>query len=102
MKQSLAISFFSMVLALGSFSAYADYHEGAHHETEHYEMDADANKDGKISFEEFKVAREKHMEEHFKRRDTNQDGFIDEAERKAAREKWKAHHGKKDRCEMHK
>lgn len=93
----------SGALALAALNVYANHHDGAHHESESHEMDADANKDGKVSFDEFKAARDKHMEEHFKRRDSNGDGFIDEAERKAAKEGWKAHHqGKKDKCEMHK
>lgn len=70
----------------------ANHHEGG--ESEKKEMSADANNDGKVSFEEFKAARIKHMEEHFKRRDLNNDGFIDADEKKAARERRKAHHHK--------
>lgn len=102
MKKPLIVTFVSALLVFGAMSTYANHHEGAHHESEPQEMDADANKDGKVSYDEFKAAREKHMEEHFKRRDTNSDGFIDEAERKAAKDGMKAHKGKKDKCEMHK
>jgi len=103
MKKSLGVFILSGLLTFTASTVMADHHGDSHHETEPREMEADTNKDGKVSFEEFKAAREKHMQEHFKRRDTNQDGFIDEAERKAAREQWKGHrHGKKDKCEMHK
>lgn len=90
MKKSMTNLLFSVALALGAVTAYANHHEGG--ETEKNEMKADVNNDGKVSYEEFKSAREKHMEEHFKRRDVNGDGFIDDAERKAAREKIKEHH----------
>ena len=80
----------SSALAFGAVTAYANHHEGA--ETEAKDMEADVNNDGKVSYEEFKAAREKHMEEHFKRRDTNGDGFIDANEKKSAREGMKNHH----------
>lgn len=92
MKNSISALLFSTVIAFGAFgsvAAYADHHN--ERETEKHEMKADANKDGKVSYEEFKAARMKHMEEHFKRRDLNSDGFIDADEKKAAREKHKAH-----------
>jgi len=66
-------------------------------ETEQHEMKADANKDGKVSFEEFKAARLKHMEEHFNRRDINADGFINAEEKIAARKSIKSRFHKK--CE---
>lgn len=92
MKKSISYLLLSSVLAFGTVAAYADHHKGG--ETEKPEMKADVNNDGKVSYDEFKAAREKHMEEHFKRRDANGDGYIDETERKAAREKRKSHHKK--------
>lgn len=89
MKKSISYLLLLSVLAFGAATAYADHHEGQ--ETESREMTADANNDGKVSYEEFKAAREKHMEEHFKRRDANGDGYIDQAEKKAARDKRKDH-----------
>lgn len=80
--------FLSTVLAFGTV-AVAEHHGDT--ESEKHEMKADANNDGKVSYEEFKNARLKHMEEHFKRRDANGDGFISPEEKKAAREKRKAH-----------
>lgn len=90
MKKSISYVLASLLLAFGAANVYANHHDGS--ETEKTEMKADVNNDGKVSYEEFKAAREKHMEEHFKRRDVNGDGFIDEAEKKAAREKWEEHH----------
>lgn len=55
-------------------------------------MKADTDRDGKISYEEFRAAREKRDQKHFKRMDANGDGFIDEAEKKAAYDKMKAFH----------
>lgn len=81
-----------IAFALCSVVSYADHHQ--HTETEQYEMKADVDNDGKVSYEEFKAAREKHMQEHFKRRDLNGDGFIDQNEKKAAKENWKQHHKK--------
>ncbi len=80
----------SVLLAFAAVTAHANHHEGG--ETEKHEMNADVNNDGKVSYEEFKAAREQYMEQHFKRRDLNGDGFIDQDEKKAAREQWKEKH----------
>jgi len=101
MKKTLLISLLAASFTFLGTQAYANHHEGEKHETEKHEMDADSNKDGKVSFDEFKAAREKNMEEHFKRRDTNKDGFIDEAEKSAAKANWKKHHKMGEKCEMH-
>jgi len=90
MKKTLAYVLMLCALTFGSMPVFADHHKMK--ETEKKEITADTNNDGKVSYEEFKAAREKHMEEHFKRRDANGDGYIDQAERKAARENRKAHH----------
>lgn len=97
MKKSISYLLLSALLAFGAVNAYANHHESG--ETEKNEINADVNNDGKVSYEEFKAAREKHMEEHFKRRDINGDGFIDQDEKKAAREQWKEQHkGMKKHC----
>ena len=93
MKKSLLISSLIAIFTFGAASVYANHHEGAH-ESEKQEMTADANNDGKVSYDEFKAAREQNMQEHFNRRDTNKDGFIDQAEKDAAKQNWKKHHGK--------
>ncbi len=87
MKKSIWFVLLSSALTFGVMNAHADNHG----ESEKHEMKADANNDGKVSFDEFKAAREQRMEEHFKRRDTNADGYIDETEKKAAREKRHEH-----------
>jgi Ca2+-binding EF-hand superfamily protein len=101
MHKTLIALLISGAFATVSFSALADHHEGGKPETEKQEMEADTNKDGKISFDEFKAAREKHMQEHFKHRDANGYGFIDEKEKAQAREKMKKMGKDGDRCEMH-
>jgi len=90
MKKSILYLLLSTAVVVGAVNVstvYADHHGT---ESEKHEMKADANGDGKVSYDEFKNARMQHMEEHFKRRDTNSDGFIDADEKKAAREKHKA------------
>jgi EF hand len=99
MKKLLLATLFA-TLSFGAANVMANHHEGGEHEKQ--EMEADANNDGKVSYDEFKAAREKNMEEHFKRRDTNGDGFIDQAEKDAAKKNWKEHHGKMkdgEKCE---
>lgn len=56
-----------------------------------HRIKADANNDGKISYEEFKTAGEKRVERHFKHMDANSDGFIDQAERQTAFDKIHKH-----------
>ncbi len=87
----------SALLAFGVMVAHANHHEG--NESEKQEISADANNDGKVSYEEFKKVRLMHMEEHFKRRDTNGDGFIDADEKKAARAHRKEMHKSIMKCE---
>ncbi|CAG0959737.1 hypothetical protein MTYP_00658 [Methylophilaceae bacterium] len=72
------------VAAIGLGNVYANEDGG---KAEH-KMRADVNQDGKISYDEFRTAHEKRIEQHFKRMDANADGFIDQAEKKAVHEKW--------------
>lgn len=62
-------------------------HEGADG-GEHKNMmeQADADRDGKVSHDEFKAAHEKRTEQMFKKRDANGDGFIDKDEMRKGRE----------------
>ena len=69
----------------GAGLAFAERDEGREHQDMFKE--ADTNNDGKVSYEEFKIQHEKHMEEMFKMLDTNGDGFIDETEKKAGHDK---------------
>ncbi len=47
---------------------------------------ADSNKDGKVTYDEFKAAREVKMQEHFNKLDANGDGAVDKEEAHKARE----------------
>jgi hypothetical protein len=78
------------VLALGVSSvAYADHHCKKHCDEKHCDykkhgmMDADANKDGVISRDEFMAAHKARAEEMFSAMDGNNDGKVDATERKA-------------------
>lgn len=102
MKKTLITLAIACGVSLSAMSINANHHEGEKHEAGKWEMKADANQDGKISLDEYKSAREQHMQESFKRKDTNNDGFIDEAERKASKEKWRTNHqAMKDKCTHH-
>lgn len=94
-----------IIAALGLFAFAQAYAEDATPQAGHrmHEMNADTNKDGKISHDEFMAASQKRAEEHFKHMDTNGDGFVDQAERKAAfdqmrqhRQEWRENHPKPD------
>lgn len=62
-------------------------------------MKADANRDGKVSFEEFKAAHEAEMLARFKDKDVNKDGFIDLEEKVVAQEKQKVEEQAKEEAE---
>lgn len=51
---------------------------------------ADTDGDGKVSFEEYKAARLKNIEQQFNNLDVNHDGYIDDMERSLALQKLKA------------
>ncbi len=77
-------------LTLGVSSvAYADHHCKKHCDEKHCDykkhgmLDADANKDGVISRDEFMAAHKARAEEMFSAIDSNNDGKVDAAERKA-------------------
>ncbi len=60
----------------GGQSAAKNGNHHSHHQCEHKMAAVDANKDGKISKDEFM----KHHETMFDKMDTNKDGFLDEKE----------------------
>jgi Ca2+-binding EF-hand superfamily protein len=84
-------------LALGlSQLAYANHHEGADGKScdhkKHGMIDADVNKDGAISRDEFMSSHQARADKKFAMMDANKDGKIDQAERDAMKAKWKEHH----------
>ena len=90
MNMKYLVSTVSVLCAFGVANAYAHNEHTQDRMREAFEQ-ADTNKDGKISYEEFRIAHEKRGEEMFKKIDTNGDGFIDEAERKDFHEKMREH-----------
>lgn len=91
--QILAIS--SLLLGL-SQAAYANHHEMNHDhagDKMHSWQDADKNKDGVVSKDEFMAKHQARAEKMFSKMDANKDGKIDDAERKAMHEKCD-HHAK--------
>lgn len=84
-------------LALGlTQMAYAN-HDGSddkHCVHKHGVHDADANKDGAISHDEFNAAHQEQADKMFTKMDTNKDGKIDQAERDAIKANMK------DSCKM--
>ncbi|HEY8355180.1 MAG TPA: EF-hand domain-containing protein [Methylophilaceae bacterium] len=91
------------IALLGIGSAYANDSADAKHQHKHGQVwqKLDADQDGKISYDEFRTAQEKRMEQHFRRMDANGDGFIDQSERQAMRDKWEQHKRKVkgERCQ---
>jgi hypothetical protein len=82
-------------LALGlTQMAYANHDgkEGSHCDRMKHNMtDADTNKDGAISKDEFMSHHQKMADEMFTKMDANKDGKIDQAERDAMKAKMKDH-----------
>lgn len=85
----------ALAILLTSASVYADTHE-----TVSDVMKADANHDGKVSFEEYKVVHDARILERFKRRDINNDGFIDLEEKEIENEKKKEQHKAEKKAEQ--
>jgi hypothetical protein len=84
----------ALVLGLSQL-AYANHDgvDGKHCEHKGM-MDADANKDGAVSRDEFMSQHQKMADKMFVKMDANKDGKIDQAERDAMKEKMM------DRCNM--
>ena len=80
--------------------AFANHHEAGEADAnkEQYKSTADANKDGKISYEEYKLYNDNKTKKNFDRMDANKDGTLDEAELKVVHEKG----NKCDHHNMHK
>ncbi len=83
-------------LALGLAQlAYANHHggDGKSCDRKHHGMqDADTNKDGAISRDEFMSSHQAMADKMFAKMDANKDGKIDQAERDAMKAKMQEHH----------
>ncbi len=92
MKSLKLLVISSLVFGLAQ-TAYADHHEGAHDKATHGHSwkDADTNKDGAVSKEEFMVKQQARAEKKFAKLDANNDGKVDEAEIKAMHQKCDHH-----------
>ena len=68
--------------------ALANHHEAGegNGKNEQYKSSADANKDGKITYEEYKQHNEMRTKRKFDHMDANKDGTLDEAELKLMHE----------------
>ena len=53
-------------------------------------MKLDADSDGKVSYDEYRVSKGKAHQRQFKKMDSNGDGFIDADEKHAQKEKMRA------------
>lgn len=73
--------------------AYADHHEGGHDKAAHGQgwKEADTNKDGVVSKEEFMAKQQARAEKKFAKLDANGDGKVDDAEIKAMHQKCEHH-----------
>jgi len=80
--QLLAVAALSLCLTQ---MAYANHHEkdGMHCTRNSQMQNADANKDGAVSHDEFNAQHQKMADEMFTKMDSNKDGKIDQAEREA-------------------
>lgn len=93
--KSIKILFISSLLLGLTQTAYADHHEAGHGKQAHGHSwkDADTNKDGAVSKDEFMAKQQARAEKKFTKLDANKDGKVDEAEVKAMHEK--CNHSKK-------
>lgn len=93
MKILRILAIFSLLLGLAqTANAAHDMNHDADAAHPHSWQDADTNKDGVISKEEFMAKHQERAEKMFSRLDTNKDGKVDEAERKAMHDKCERHH----------
>ena len=89
----------AVVLSLGLIQiahANHDGKNGMHCDHKSMMEDADTNKDGVISHDEFNAAHQKKTDEMFAKMDTNKDGKIDKAEQDAMKDKMSKHCKMKD------
>ena len=96
MKLNLMSALLLSAAIFSSGSALANHHEAGEADAnkEQYKSSADANKDGKITYEEYKMHNENKAKKKFDQMDANKDGTLDDAELKAI-------HEKGNKCEHH-
>lgn len=94
MKILQVLTMLSLVLGLAQMANAADTASMKKMQAEHGMQNADANKDGVISREEFMGAHKMRVEKMFDKMDANHDGKIDQAEHQAGKDKMMG------RCEM--
>ena len=91
MKLNLALKTLTLAVILSAGTAMANHHEGGehhnkmenHNKMEDYKKSADTNKDGKLTYDEYKMHNENRTKMKFEHMDANKDGTLDEAELKA-------------------
>lgn len=97
MKLNLMSALLLSATIFSAGSVLANHHEAGEAEgkNEQYKSSADANKDGMLSYDEYKLHNENRTKKKFDRMDTNKDGTLDEAELKVV-------HEMGDKCDHHK
>ena len=102
MKLKFALPLLFSAAVLSANIAFANHHEGGHEhgDKEQYKNSADANKDGKLTYEEFKLHNENRAKKKFEHMDANKDGTLDEAELKTIHEIGAKH--RKGHCDRNK
>jgi hypothetical protein len=100
MKILQLVAVMTLALGLTTQIAYANHDgkDGKHCDRKHAMEDADSNKDGAVSHDEFNAQHQKMADEMFTKMDANKDGKIDQAERDAMHSKM----GKKSNMKDHK
>ena len=88
MKLNLISALLLSAVVFSSGLALANHHEAGEGDSknEQYKNSADANKDGKLTYEEYKLHNENRTKTKFDHMDGNKDGTLDEAELKAIHE----------------
>ena len=86
MKLNVMLPLLFLVTLLSSSLVFANHHEGDHDNKEKYKTSADTNKDGKLTYDEYKLHNENRYKKKFEHMDANKDGTLDEAELKSVHE----------------
>ena len=89
MKLKFVLPLLFSVSILSANVAFANHHEGGegHGNKEQYKSSADTNKDGKLTYDEYKLHNENRYNKKFDLMDGNKDGTLDETELKTMHEK---------------